>query len=129
MSGRKLRNLLILAVVAGVGYWIYKDRPTLGGIVDTLTGPLMRSKTAVKTSEDNRAVGDQSAAVFQDQTELPVGSLREGLKTAEVRDLMGSPDRITRSTRDGKETVSWDYERARRTVVFQDGRAVSIVVK
>jgi len=30
-------------LMAGIAYWIYKDRPTLSGIVDTLTSPLMRS--------------------------------------------------------------------------------------
>ena len=129
MSGRRLRNLFVLAVFAGMGYWIYKDRPTLSGIVDTLTSPLMRSRTAVKTSEGNRVVGDQTAAAIQDQTELPVGSLREGLTVEEVRGLMGPPDRISRETREGKELMSWSYERVGRTIVFRDGRVVSIVVK
>src|SRR5437660_12828831 len=101
MNRLGVRNLLLLAVAAGIAYWIYKDRPTLSGIVDTLTSPLMRSKTAVRTSEDNRVVGDQTAAAAQDQAELPVGSLHEGMTAQEVRALMGAPDRIAKETGDG----------------------------
>jgi hypothetical protein len=129
MSGRSIRNLLLLAALAGIGYWIYEDRPTLSGIVDSLTSPLMSSKTAVRTSEDNRVVSDQTAAAAQDQAELPVGSLHEGLTAEEVRALMGAPDRIEKETRDGEERIRWSYERARRDVILLKGRVLSIVVK
>ena len=29
MSGRRIRNLVLLALVAGLAWWIYRDRPTL----------------------------------------------------------------------------------------------------
>jgi hypothetical protein len=127
MSGRKLRKVLLIALVAGVAYWIYKDRPTLSGIVDSITNPLLGSRAAVKSSERNRVVGDASTAISE-QSELPVGSLREGMTTREVVTLLGNPESREREVVDGVERVRWNYNRAHRTLTFQGDRLVSIVV-
>ena len=127
MSGRKIRRLLLAAAVVGLGYWIYKDRPTLPGIVDAITNPLMASHAAVKTSERNRVVGDATSAITE-QIELPVGSLREGMTSQEVRDLLGPPDLIERETKEGVKQVRWTYKRAARLLVLENERVVSITV-
>ena len=127
MSGRKIRKVLLIALVAGVAYWIYKDRPTLSGIVDSITNPLLGSRAAVKSSERNRVVGDASTAISE-QTELPVGSLREGMTAREVTELLGNPESRQNEVVDGVERVRWNYTSAHRTLTFQDGRLVSIVV-
>jgi hypothetical protein len=127
MSGRKVRKVLLIALVAGVAYWIYKDRPTLSGIVDSITNPLLGSRAAVKSSERNRVVGDASTAISE-QRELPVGSLREGMTTREVVELLGNPQSREREVVDGVERVRWNYSQAHRALTFQDGRLVSIVV-
>jgi hypothetical protein len=127
MSSRKLRNLVLIALVAGVAYWIYKDRPTVSGIVDSITSPLLGSRAAVKSSERNRVVGDASAAISE-QSELPVGSLREGMTGREVEDLLGRPDSKEPEVVDGVKRVRWTYSRAHRLLTFQENRLVSIVV-
>jgi hypothetical protein len=127
MSGRKIRRLLLAAAVVGLGYWIYKDRPTVPGIVDAITNPLMGSHAAVKTSERNRVVGD-ATSVITEQIDLPVGSLREGMSAQEVRDLLGAPDLIERETKDGVKQVRWTYKRAARLLVLENERVVSITV-
>ena len=91
MSGRQFRKLLLFVAAIGVAYWIYKDRPTVSGFIDSITDPVMGSRAAVKSSERNRIVGDASAAITE-QSDLPVGSLREGMTVREVVDLLGEPD-------------------------------------
>jgi hypothetical protein len=127
MSGRRIRRLLLLAAVVGLGYWIYKDRPTVPGIIDSITNPIMGSHAAVKTSERNRVVGDATLAITE-QIELPVGSLREGMSAQEVRDLLGAPDLIENETKDGVKQVRWTYKRASRLLVLENERVVSITV-
>lgn len=128
MSGRRIRNLLLLAIVAGVGWWIYRDRPTLGGFVDSITNPLFGSKAAVKSSERNRVVGDATVAISE-QVEVPVEVVKEGMSGREVRDLLGTPDRIVRENLENKVTrATWTYDRAARVIVLHDDRVVSITV-
>ena len=127
MSGRKLRNLVLFAIMVGVGYWIYKDRPTLSGIVDSITSPLFGSRAAVKSSERNRVVGDASTAISE-QIDLPVGSLREGMTRREVVELLGDPQTRDEEVVDGVRRVRWTYSRAHRELTFQEDRLVSIVV-
>jgi len=128
MSGRQFRKVLFFVVAAGVAYWIYKDRPTVSGFVDSITDPLMGSHAAVKSSERNRIVGDASEAIAE-QSDLPVGSLREGMTSDDVVDLLGKPDARQDETVEGVRQVRWTCERAKRDLVFVDRRLVSIVVR
>ncbi len=127
MSGRKFRNLVLFALVAGLAWWIYKDRPTVSGMIDTITDPLLGSRAAVKSSERNRVVGDASAAISE-QVDLPVGSLREGMSKREVVDLLGKADSEEPEVVDGVKRVRWTYSRARRVLTFQEERLVSIAI-
>ena len=128
MTGRRIRNWLLLAVLAGAGYWIYSDRPTISGIVDTLTSPLMGSKAAVNTSERKRLVGDASKTLSE-ESEVPVASLQVGMTRDEVRRLLGAPDRAETATRNGVEEIRWTFDKADRIVIFQRERVVSIIVR
>lgn len=128
MSARRVRRLILLVLVVGVAYWIYKDRPTPSALIDSLTDPLMGSKAAVKTSERNRVVGEATSAVTE-QTDATVGTLREGMTSREVRDLLGDPDKTEEEKVEGVRQVRWTYERLHRVLVLQDGRLVSITIK
>lgn len=128
MSGRRFRRLVLLALVVGAAYWIYKDRPTASGVIDSLTDPLMESKAAVDTSERNRVVGEATVATTE-QTDAAVGTLREGMTTSEVRDLLGEPEKVEEEKSDGALQVHWTYKRRHRALVFQDGRLISIAIK
>jgi hypothetical protein len=127
MSGRRIRRLLLLALIVGIGYWIYKDRPTMAGLVDSITGPLMGSQAAVKTSERNRVVGEATAAITE-QTDAAVGTLRVGMTTSEIRDLLGSPDKIEQEKEEGVLQTRWTYTKLKRVLVVRDGRVASIVI-
>jgi hypothetical protein len=127
MSGRRVRNLLLLAIVVGVGYWIYKERPTIPGIIDTITNPLLGSRAAVKSSERNRVQGEASSTVAE-QSDSRVESLREGMSRDDIRELLGNPDSIETVKKEGVVQVRWTYRAARRLIVFQGYRVVSISV-
>ncbi|HYX21790.1 MAG TPA: hypothetical protein VFA98_13170 [Thermoanaerobaculia bacterium] len=128
MSGRRLRRLVLLALVIGVGYWIYKDRPTVSGFIDSLTSPLLGSKAAVEESERNRVVGDAST-VAAEQSDAAVGTIREGMSTYEVKDLLGEPEKQEEERTETALRLRWTYSRLHRVLVFQDGRVISIAIK
>jgi hypothetical protein len=127
MSWRRLRNLLLLAAVGLLAYGYYKKRPTVSGVVDKITQPLMESKAAVKESERNRVIAT-AVPSLHDQVEAPVGVIRERMTTSEVRALLGDPERVEEFVEDGHQRVRWIYSRVKRAVVFEDGRVQSIAV-
>jgi len=128
VSGRRLRNLVLLVLAVGVGYWFYKDQPTLSGFIDSITGPLMGSQAAVKSSERNRVVGDATAAI-SDQSDANVGTLHEGMRAPEARELVGNPDKVELEKVDGIDQERWTYTKLRRVLIVRDGHVVSIVIQ
>jgi hypothetical protein len=129
MSGRRVRGLLILAALFGIGWWIYEKRPTVSGIVDSLTRPLLGSRAAVKESEHKRVVGEASQVITIDQ-EKPVGAIHEGMSESEVRQLLGDPGEIETVLDDSGPRVRWVYRNLNRVVVFDERRrVVSIAVR
>jgi hypothetical protein len=133
MSGRRIRRLLMLAVIVGVAYWIYKDQPTVSGLVDSVVAPLMGSHAAVKSSERNRLTGDATAAINEQSSDAGVGTLHEGMTAREVRELLGNPEKIETEKRKpedkGPERERWTYGQIGRVLVFEQGRVVSIILK
>ncbi|HEX7252918.1 MAG TPA: hypothetical protein VF376_08575 [Thermoanaerobaculia bacterium] len=128
MSFRQLRKLLLVIAVGALGVWLYKTRPTVSGLVDEITGPLFKSKAAVKESEYKRVVADAVPAISQSE-EVALGTLHEGMKDNEVRDLIGAPDQIDSVSKDGVEQVRWIYKRLGRTLLLEERRVVSISVR
>jgi hypothetical protein len=124
MKGRKL---LLLVLAVGVGYWIYKTRPTVSGIVDDLTRPLFGSKAVVKESEHKRVVAEAVPAVGKDESP-DIGMIRENMKAAEVRELLGRPDTTEEFRENGVQKVRWTYRRLGRILVLRDGRVESIQI-
>ncbi len=128
MSGRQVRKLLFFAVLAGIAYWFYKTRPTATGFIDSITQPLFGTRAAVDSSERNR-VGAEAGTVISEQSEARVGALKEGMSKDDVRELLGRPDAIDYLKKDdGVEQQRWTYREARRVIVFEKNRIVSIAV-
>jgi hypothetical protein len=127
---RRFRNLLLLAAAAGLAYWIYRDRPTLRGLVDGVTAPLFESRAAVKESEHKRVEAEVAPAIGGNQ-DVAFGTLRERMTMTEVRDLLGRPDLVeeVRLPKKKKTLIRWTYRRAGRVLDFDDGRVVSIAVR
>lgn len=124
----KVRGLVVLVIAGGVGYWIYKTQPTVGGFVDGLTRPLMGSKAVVKESEHKRVIAEAVPAAHEGE-QVPMRMVREGMKKAEVEELLGRPDRIEEFQEKGKDRIRWVYLEAGRNLVFDEGRVISIEVR
>lgn len=125
MSWGRLRTLLLVLILAGGAVWYFREQPTVSGIVDKLTRPLFGSHAAVKESERKRVMSDAISAVTQQRDEN-VGMLRENMTTMEVRELLGEPDRVEELT--APPRLRWTYRSARRVIVFESGRVVSLSV-
>lgn len=128
MIWRRIRNLLLLLLLAGLGYWYYRDRPTLPRLVDELTRPLLGSKAVVQESERKRVISD-AVSVIGKQTGENVGMLHEGMSKSEVQELLGDPDKVEESPARDRVRVRWTYRAVRRVVLFENGRVVSIAIR
>lgn len=128
MNGRRIRGVLYLLGLAAIGWWIYDKRPTVPGLVDELTRPLLGSRAAVKEAEHKRVVHEASQVVNLDQ-EKPVEALRSGMTDLEVRDLLGEPDEVEKLDDEATFRVRWIYRDLRRNIVFERRRVVSIVIR
>jgi hypothetical protein len=124
----KIRTAVILVVIAGVAYWIYKDRPTVSGLVDSLTRPIMGSNAAVKESEHKRVVSDVVPAAPEGDP-VSVQTIRKGMKSDEVREILGKPDRVEPFEEDGVSRIRWVYLATGRLIDFEGGRVVSIAIR
>jgi len=124
----KIRTAVILVVIAGVAYWIYKDRPTVSGLVDNLTRPIMGSNAAVKESEHKRVVSDVVPAAPEGDP-VSVQTIRKGMKSDEVREILGKPDRVEPFEEDGVSRIRWVYLATGRLIDFEGGRVVSIAIR
>jgi len=124
----KFRTVVILVVIAGVAYWIYKDRPTVSGLVDNLTRPIMGSNAAVKESEHKRVVSDVVPAAPEGEP-VSVQTIRKGMKSDEVREILGKPDRVEPFEEDGVSRIRWVYLATGRLIDFEGGRVVSIAIR
>ena len=127
-SGRTVRRILALGVLAALGWWIHEKKPTLSGIVDDLTRPLLGSRAVVNESEQKRVVGEASQ-VLTIGDEKPIGSVRVGMTESEVRRLLGDPDEIQTIVEDADVRARWTYRSVHRVVVFDRNRVVSIAIR
>jgi hypothetical protein len=124
----KARTAVVLVVVGGVAFWIYESHLTLSGVVDDLTRPLMGSKAAVKESEYKRVLSLAVPAAHEGE-QVSVQTIREGMKIAEVQELLGKPEEVEVFEKDGHSLLRWTYVRDGRVIVFENARVVSIAVR
>lgn len=129
MNGRRIQGFLPLLLLGGIGWWIYEKRPTVSGLVDELTRPLLGSRAAVKEAERKRVVHEASQAVTLDREEKPVDTLRPGMSEREVRELIGEPDDLESLDDEATGRVRWIYRELRRNVVFERRRLVSVTIR
>ena len=124
----RVRTVIALVVVGGAGYWLYKSQLTVSEFVDDLTRPLMGSKAVVKESEHKRVMSVAIPAAPEGE-QVSTQTIREGMKRAEVEELLGKPDRVEPFEEKGHRRVRWTYESEGRVLVFEDGRLLSISVR
>jgi len=120
-----MKRLLTLLIVAGVIAWLYK---TYGAshVVDPghPADPTSRARAAARAS-DAATAATESAAHETDQA--GTGSVSENMTPAQVRSLLGSPDDVSTENLDnGTTRETWTYRSAGKTVVFENGVAISV---
>ena len=120
-----MRRILILLLLIAVVYWIVRDHPTVSGLVDRITSPLLSTKAAVAESEHKRVVAESAPVVGEDQ-DVTVGAIKTGMESREVRRLLGSPDTVAELD---AHRERWTYKRIGRTLLLNDHRVVSIEVR
>ena len=127
-TGRTLRKVLLLCVLAAIGWWIHEKKPTVQGVVDDLTRPLLGSNTAAREPEQKRIAGEASQVLTIGE-DKPIGAVRQGMSETEVRRLLGDPDDVHTIVDDVNLQTRWTYRSAHRVVVFNNHRVVSIAVR
>jgi hypothetical protein len=124
----KARTVVLLVVVGGAGYWVYKSHLTVPGLVDDLTHPLMGSKAVVKESEHKRVMSLAVPAAPEGER-VSTQTIREGMKKAEIEELLGKPERVEPFEENRHHRLRWTYVRDGRVIVFENGRVISIAVR
>jgi len=123
-----VRRFLLLLLVAAVVFWILRDQPTVAGLIDKLTSPLLGSRAVVDESEHKRVLSEAAPAI-QGDTDDPLQMIREGMPASEVRRLLGKPDSTTDVTDGDRPAVAWDYRKVGRRILIADDKVVSIAVR
>ena len=99
-----MKRLLLLAVVVVAVLWIVRDKPTVAGLIDRLTNPLLKTHAVVEESEHTRVVAEAAPAVVGDQ-DVAVGMVKEGMTYSEVRGVLGQPDSTVEVKEEGRRKV------------------------
>jgi len=120
-----MRWILILVVLA-VGLYLWKhSAQSMGTTTEGTTAPVDRARTAAAKSNGN-AAGTEAAQSAVDSG-APAAGVTENMTTDQVRSLLGPPSDTRSETLDnGVVRETWTYSQAGKTVVFENGVAVSI---
>ena len=127
---RASRLVLLLVGLAIVLYLIKNQSglfgPRPGDAGAGAASPIDRAR-AVKAKADSKAAENESASHEADSNAPPAAGVTENMTPDQVRALLGPPDDVQTGTSDnGRQQETWTYRRAGKTVVFENGVAVSI---
>lgn len=120
-----MKRLLLFLIAAGIAFYLYKQRVITPGTAGTPAGnPLERARAAAGASDARTAAGDAAAR----EADQPAGSaVSENMTPDQVRALLGAPDDVHRETlENGSTRETWSYRNVGKTVVFENGIAVSV---
>jgi len=119
-----MKRLLTLLIVAGVIAWLvktYAPHGVSGGA--SPEDPIRRARAAAAA---NDARVDAAAATSREADQSAAG-VTENMSPDQVRALLGAPDDVQSETLDsGVKRETWTYRSVGKTVVFENGIAVSI---
>ncbi len=119
-----MKRLLTLLIVAGVIAWLvktYAPHGVSGGA--SPEDPIRRARAAAAA---NDARVSEAAATSRESDQSAAG-VTENMTPDQVRALLGAPDDVQTETLDsGMRRETWSYRSVGKTVVFENGVAVSI---
>jgi hypothetical protein len=122
-----MKRLLLFLIAAGVAWYIAKSYGLFSPATPAAPqgGPVERARAAAAASN---ARTDAGSAVAR-EADQPAGGagVTENMTPDQVRALLGSPDDVQTETTDaGMRRETWTYRSVGKTVVFENGIAVSI---
>jgi hypothetical protein len=122
-----MKRLITLLIVAGVIAWLVKRYGVLspGSPASSAGHAVERARSAASASD---AHTDAAASVAReaDQSAGAAG-VTENMTPEQVRALLGSPDDVQSETLDsGMRRETWTYRSVGKTVVFENGVAISV---
>jgi hypothetical protein len=121
-------RILLLLIVLGVGYWLYKtqiEQTSAKRVPDESGAPIDRAREVAREAERQNAAA--RSAQSEADSASPAGRVTENMTPDQVRGLLGPPDEVTSETTDsGISRERWTYRSAGKTVVFENGIAISV---
>ena len=120
-----MKRLLTLLIVAGVIAWLVKTYGTSHVAAPGAPGdPTGRARAAARASDAATAATESAG---RETEQAGTGSVSENMTPAQVRSLLGSPDDVKTETLDnGTTRETWTYQNVGKTVVFENGVAISV---
>lgn len=120
-----MKRLLLFLIAAGIGFYLYKQHSLSSSAPGSPTGnPVERARAAAGASDARTAAGN---AVAREADQPASGAVSENMTPDQVRALLGSPNDVqTETLENGSTRETWIYRSVGKTVVFENGIAVSV---
>jgi hypothetical protein len=122
-------RLVVLLVGLAVTLYLVKNYSGLFRPQEPAAGPAspIERARAVKDQADRKAAASESTSREADSNAAPAAGVTENMTPDQVRALLGPPDEIERgTTENGRSQETWVYRRVGKTVVFENGIAISV---
>lgn len=120
-----MKRLLLLLIAAAVVWYLVKHyglTPSSGAAPGT--SPIDRARAAASASDARNSARETAG---READGAGGGSVSENMTPDQVRSLLGSPDDTSTETLpSGGTRETWTYKSAGKTVVFENGVAVSV---
>jgi hypothetical protein len=111
-----MKRLLLFLLAAGIAFALYKRQSVSVTTEGSPAGnPVERARAAAGASDARTSAGDAVSAVSENMT------------PDQVRALLGPPDDVQSETlENGSTRETWSYRNVGKTVIFENGVAVSV---
>jgi hypothetical protein len=121
-----MKRFLLFLLAVGIGVYLVKTQGLLTRSTPEAPrgSPIDRARSAAAASDARTAAGDATAR----EADAPsTSSVSENMTPDQVRALLGTPDDVSTETTDsGVARETWTYRAVGKTVVFENGIAVSV---
>jgi len=121
-----MKRLLLLLIALGVIWYLVRHYGILTptGLSTAPANPTDRARAAASASDARNAARETTG---READGAGGGSVTENMTPDQVRALLGSPDETsTESLPSGGTRETWTYKSVGKTVVFENGVAVSV---
>jgi hypothetical protein len=122
-----MKRLLLFLIAAGIAWYLAKSYGLFSPATPAAPngGPIERARAAAAASDARTSAG---AATGREADQSGGASgVTENMTPDQVRALIGPPDDVqTETTASGATRETWTYRSVGKTVVFENGVAISI---